>query len=371
MGRRTLDAVVVGAGAAGVGMAVALKDAGLKRFAVLDRYRVGASFLAWPAETRFITPSFPTNSVGMLDLNSVAIGASPGFSLAVEHPSGKEFAFHLQESVKYASLPIRENTTVLRITKIGDEFCIATQDDPLRAKHVIWAAGEYQYPRVSGFTGSELCRHTAMIARYSELEGDDFAIVGGYESGVDAAYHLACSGKQVRLFDAGCPWRAGTSDPSTALSPYSLERMRDRRFKELVELLPDTRIVSTDETDGVYYLSTLEHQVFDTPVPPLLAGGFAGSHGLVRNLFEMRDDGYPLLNKHDESTIVPGMFLCGPAVRHDNHVFCFIYKYRQRFAVVAKAIATSLGLPAPQLEEYRKWGMYLEDLSCCGEECVC
>jgi hypothetical protein len=52
-------------------------------------------------------------------------------------------------------------------------------------------------------------------------------------------------------------------------------------------------------------------------------------------------------------------------------MFCFIYKYRQRFAVVAKSIATSLGLPADGLEMYRQWGMYLDDLSCCGQECVC
>ena len=64
------------------------------------------------------------------------------------------------------------------------------------------------------------------------------------------------------------------------------------------------------------------------------------------------------------------MFLCGPTVRHDNQVFCFIYKFRQRFAVVAKAIATSLGMPAEELEKYRIWGMYLDDLSCCGEECA-
>ena len=37
----------------------------------------------------------------------------------------------------------------------------------------------------------------------------------------------------------------------------------------------------------------------------------------------------------------------------------------------AKAIATSLGLPAEGLETYRLWGMYLDDLSCCGEERVC
>ena len=34
--------------------------------------------------------------------------------------------------------------------------------------------------------------------------------------------------------------------------------------------------------------------------------------------------------EEDESTIVPELYLCGPAVRHDEHVFCLIYKYRQR-----------------------------------------
>jgi thioredoxin reductase len=91
----------------------------------------------------------------------------------------------------------------------------------------------------------------------------------------------------------------------------------------------------------------------------------------VKDLFESREDGFPLLSEHDESTVVPGIFLCGASVRHDNHVFCFIYKYRQRFAVVAKAIATSMDLEAEGLEMYRMWGMYLDDLSCCGQECVC
>ena len=80
---------------------------------------------------------------------------------------------------------------------------------------------------------------------------------------------------------------------------------------------------------------------------------------------------FQLLSENDESTLVPGLFLCGPAVRQEGQIFCFIYKYRQRFAVVAKAIATVLGLPAEYLETYRMWGMYLDDLSCCGEECAC
>lgn len=367
----TYDVVVIGGGAAGVGVSVALQHAGIENFVVLERHTIGASFASWPAETRFITPSFPSNSIGMLDLNSIAIGVSPAFSLEVEHPTGQEYASHLRGVAQFFELPIRAHTDVIRVTKVGRDFRIDTADETLRTTHVIWAAGEFQYPRLNGFVGSELCRHTATIASFEDLEGDDFIIVGGYESGVDAAYHLAYRDKRVRLFDRGCPWKDESSDPSVALSTYSLERMREDWFGEQVELFPHTPIEAVTRVDGGYEVKTVDGRWFRTPTPPLLAGGFEGSCKMVADLFEQCEDGFPVLSEHDESTIVPGMFLCGPAVRHENHVFCFIYKYRQRFAVVAKAIATSLGLPAEELEMYRKWGMYLDDLSCCGEECVC
>ena len=271
----------------------------------------------------------------------------------------------------FFQLPIREQASVLRVTKHGDDFLVDIPDCTLRAKHVVWAAGEFQYPRLNGFEGSELCRHTATIASYEQLQGDVFAIIGGCESGIDAAYYLSLRDKRVRVFDKGCPWKAESSDPSVALSTYTLERMRDEWFERYVELVPEATIASVARIDERYEITTSDGRWFHTDVPPILASGFAGSHKLVADLFEQREDGYPLLSEQDESTITPGMFLCGPAVRHDNHIFCFIYKYRQRFAVVAKAIATSLGLPAEYLEHYRKWGMYLDDLSCCGEECVC
>lgn len=363
------DVVVVGGGAAGVGVAIALKHAGIKNALVLERHAVGASFAAWPDETQFITPSFPSNSIGMLDLNSIAIGISPAYSLEVEHPTGKDYAAHLQGVADFFELTVCERTKVKQIKKSGGDFEITTGGQSVRAKHVIWAAGEFQYPRLGGFIGSELCQHTATVMKYEELEGESFIVIGGYESGVDAAYHLSYHDKQVRLFDSGCPWKSDTSDPSIGLSTYSMERMREDWFSEFVELFPDTSVTSVTQADGTYEVTVEDGRKFHSKSPPLLAGGFEGSHKLVADLFEERDDGFPLLSDHDESTITPGLFLCGPAVRHENHVFCFIYKYRQRFAVVAKAIATSLGLPAEELEGYRQWGMYLDDLSCCGEEC--
>ena len=371
MKRTVYDTIIIGGGAAGIGVGVALKDAGIDNFLVLEGRRIGASFNGWPAETRFLTPSFPTNSVGTLDLNSITIGTSPAFSLEVEHPTGNDYAFYLRQVARVFDLPVCEETIVLRVTKIADEFVIDTEEDTLRAKHVIWAAGEYGYPSLQGFDGSKYCLHTSMIDRYEQVEGDDLIVIGGFESGVDAACHLAKRGLKVSLFDRGCPWEAQTSDPSVALSTYSIERMREGSFMSHVDLHANTPIRSVSRTDEGYEVLTMDDRAHLTPVQPILATGFLGSHGLVMDLFESRDDGFPLLSECDESTTTPGLFLCGPSVRHGDHIFCFIFKFRMRFAVVAKAIATSLGLPATRLEEYRHWGMYLDDLSCCGEECIC
>ncbi|MEO1498351.1 MAG: NAD(P)/FAD-dependent oxidoreductase [Planctomycetota bacterium] len=368
---RILDAVVVGAGAAGVGVGVALRHAGIENYVVIDRHGVGASFDRWPAETRFITPSFPSNSIGMLDLNSVAIGVSPAYSLEVEHPTGQQYAQHLRSVAKHFEVPVREGLDVIRVTKHADLFLVDTPTETLYCRRLVWAAGEFQYPRQLNFEGAGLCRHTATVPSYADLPGDDFVIIGGYESGVDAAFHLAQSHKRARLLDTGCPWTASTSDPSVALSTYSLERMQVDGFRSRVQLVPHCEVCGVRQRAGSYVVCTCDDREHETPTQPLMATGFEGSVHLVADLFEAREDGYPLLSEHDESTITPGLFLCGPAVRHDKHVFCFIYKYRQRFAVVAKAIATSLGHSAEDLEVYRQWGMYLDDLSCCGEECAC
>ena len=368
---KEFDVIVVGAGAAGIGVGITLENVGVENFLIVDRDTVGSSFTSWPDETRFITPSFPSNSIGMLDLNSIAIGISPAFSMKVEHPNGKEFADHLLDIAKYFDLPILQNTNVKNISKKKNTFTLECDEGTLLAKNLIWAAGEFQYPRLDGFVGSDLCRHTSTVPNYGNLDGDEIIIIGGYERGVVAAYHLAKCGKKVVLFDKDNPWNEDSSDPSVSLSTFSYERMRDRAFDENVELFPQTPIISVTRSGKTYNVKTVEGQIFKSQTQPLLASGFQGSHKFVSHLFDKREDGFPLLSKRDESTVTPGMFLCGPSVRHDHHDFCFIYKYRQRFAIVAQAIASSLDIPTEKfIETYKGWGMYLDDLSCCGQECL-
>merc|ERR1711959_34653 len=88
-------------------------------------------------------------------------------------------------------------------------------------------------------------------------------------------------------------------------------------------------------------------------VKPILATGFKWSSlDYIRNMFYWWDDkfGRPALTDWDESLRTPGLFLAGPQLRHQRgdakFTFCFVYKYRARFAVVACAIADRLGKDA-------------------------
>ena len=124
--------------------------------------------------------------------------------------------------------------------------------------------------------------------------------------------------------------------------------MQHPSFGENVELFSETTIKSITFDNDMYELTTEDGRSFKSKTQPLMASGFEGGHKFVDHLFEQREDGFPLLTERDESTIVPGMFLCGPAVRHKSEVFCFIYKYRQRFGIVAEAIASSLDIPTEE-----------------------
>ena len=77
-----------------------------------------------------------------------------------------------------------------------------------------------------------------------------------------------------------------------------------------------------------------------------------------------------MLTEKDESTKVPGVFLVGPSVVHGELSFCFIYKFRQRFGIVANAICRGLGRDTRSaVQSLRVTDMYMDDLSCCESTC--
>lgn len=368
-----LDVVVVGAGAAGIGISVMLVELGLESMLILEKGKVGDSFSKWPKEMKLITPSFTTNFYGQIDLNSIAAGTSPAYSTRKEHLSGKEYAGYLKSISDYCGLPVIERTNVKKVTYSDGIFQLHFDNTVIEARNLIWAGGEFQYPNKKVFPGSGLCLHNSKVRSWAKVEGDEFYIVGGYESGIDAAINLSRLGKKVTVLDSVARWQETTTDPSLSLSPYTNERLLQELPHGRIILKGNSEIESIKKKDGRYEISVYDKaKPYVSSTRPILATGFKSSLTLISDLFDWHEEeSYALINEHDESTKTPGLFLVGPQVRHENLIFCFIYKYRLRFGVVANAIGKRLGLDTSELEKYREEGLYLDDLSCCGDECTC
>lgn len=372
------DCIIVGGGAAGIGLGCLLQELNVPRFTILERGSIGASFRMWPREMRMITPSFTGNAYGILDLNAVSLNTSPAYTLGTEHPSGEEYAQYLQAVAEYKQLPVRTGVDVTALhPQPGGGFVLETSEGAMRSKYVIWAAGEFQYPELGGFPGAEYAIHSSLIQTWADLEGEEHLIIGGYESGADAAIHLARLGRKVTLIDRNARWTAkGSSDPSMELSPFTKDRLREIPDSQ-VELMAGYEvrwIEPADDHQGYMVYAegaSGESRMLKTASPPILAAGFRGSLNLIADLFEQEETGTVRLNEFDESTVTPGLFVAGPSVRHQHLVFCFIYKFRQRFGVVAGEIASRMGLDTKVLDEYSRQGMLLTDLSCCEENCQC
>lgn len=372
-----MDVLIVGAGPAGIGCALALKACGV-RAQLVDAEGVGAAFTRWPLQMRLITPSFHSNPFGNADLNAVSPDTSPADFLHTQHPEGREYARYLRALVVHHGLMVDAPTRVTAVMPGGDGFFdLETNRGRHQARFVIWAAGEYGRPDDGGISGAEMCLHNSRVRDWDELaqEGERFVVIGGYESGIDAVVNLMERGREVHVLSRGEPWGQDDPDPSRSLSPRTRDRLRQALLEApgQVRFYKNADIIRVSRSAGSYELVDVDGTTTSSVTRPILCTGFQSAleQPLMRGLWEWRG-GQPVLSETaDESTITPGLFYSGPSLQHRGMLFCFIYKFRSRFGVIAREIAQRLGREwEGPLALWRERGFMLDDLDCCAD-CQC
>lgn len=371
-----VDTVIVGAGPAGIGMALELEKIKGLNYGVIESNRVGESFRRWPAQTRLITPSFYSNPFGLADLNSVDALSSPAIFAGAEHLSGPQYADYLTFIANTDELPIACGCKVLEVNPYPDlGFHLVTELGELCTQTLIWACGEYQFPDLEPFPGGQWCRHYAHIEDWQALETGHYTVIGGYESGLDSAINLLNIGCQVRLLVRRKTWDLeNIYDPSQVLSPYTRERFREAERNEQLEIVYDVDVTEvTYNEDHKFRIHAADGRHWDSIQDPILGTGFikGGGASQIKDLWTWDDNGRIMLSDQDESISTPGLFLVGPQVRHDHGIYCFIYKFRQRFERVAKAVAQQLNLESgkPTGSSDGSWGPFGNSDCCEGCEC--
>lgn len=367
---QTLDALVIGAGPAGIGTALALAAVEGLTFGVLERGEIGQTFLDWPEQQTFLTPSFTGNGFGATDLNAIHPETSPTYSLGVDYPTGPQYAKYLRSVAKHFRIPVLDDAEVTAVDRHEDGFAVLSARGPVVARCLVWAGGEFHHPLEPRVSGGSLADHSRTPEAWAPRAGR-VLVVGGYESGIDIACHHVEHGAHVTVADGQTPWDAGSgSDPSFRLAPRSRLRLNAALMTGRLTLV--RAHAGAIKRDGAEWVASLDDgSKVRADSRPISATGFGPGLGPVDHLFARRPDGWPELDEDDQSTIATGLFLSGPAIRHGALKFCFVYKFRQRFAHIARVIGERVGKDTGALEAWRAAGMLTDDLSCCGIECAC
>ena len=369
------DVIIVGAGPAGLGLATMLAKLPDLDYTLLEGGRIGESLRRWPTQTRFITPSFYSNPFGLADLNAVDALSSPALHCGEEHPSGAQYADYLSFIAQQHELPIREDWQVQQVALAADGgFIVSGEQGELHTRFLVWATGEYQFPERAPFPGASLCPHYAEVENWADFTAPRYTVIGGYESGVDAAVNLVQLGRSVRLLARKSSWDpSGPHDPSLSLSPYTRGRLEAADSTGRLEIVFGADIVEVvANAESGFSIHAADGRQWACEQPPILGTGFLSGGGAtqINELWEWDAKGQVMLTELDESTLTPGLFLAGPQVRHYPQIYCFIYKFRQRFSLIATHLAERLEIDAWVLEEDNQvWGAF-GNQECC-EDCQC
>ena len=293
--------IIVGAGPAGIGVASLLEQTGID-YVILEKKVIGTSFLKWPKRMEMITPSFPSNAFGQMDLNSICESTSPGFSFKKEHLTGKEYGEYLVSVVDYFNIKGQTNTEVQKVTKQKEGWRLETNQGSFYCKYLIWATGEFQNPKTSNILGSKYSIHSSSIKDCKSLKGDDFIVVGGYESGVQIAYELIENNKKVTVINPDKIDDKYTSDPSKVLSPYTHEKYQkiksSQAYKEVLG-----EVTSISEKGSSYELLLADNTIIKTQNKPICATGFSLVIKPLEQLITYRKDGSPKLQEQSDESV--------------------------------------------------------------------
>lgn len=196
-----LDALVIGAGQAGLATGYHLRRHGLEFHIVEQSHRIGD---VWRKRYDSLTLFTPRSQ-----------SALPGLSLAGDpdgYPSRDEFAAYLEDYAARWRLPVATGARVVELTRDGPDFLAMLSDASMaRSRSVVIATGGFQKPArpaiATGFDASVVQLEPETYRNPASVPPGRVLVVGDGASGRDIALELAAThetflaaGKPRRLF---------------------------------------------------------------------------------------------------------------------------------------------------------------------------
>ena len=175
-----LDAIVVGAGPAGISATLRLAEEGL-RVMVVDREKFGGTIMHYPRAKVVMTGTLPL----------------PAYGAVKKRRMSKEQLVELWNDVRAkTNLPVVEGELVEGIEEGADGMYIVRSEGgkTRRAANVLLALGRRGSPRKLGVPGEEQSKVVYRVIEPSEFKDKHMLVVGGGNSAVETALALADQG---------------------------------------------------------------------------------------------------------------------------------------------------------------------------------
>jgi putative flavoprotein involved in K+ transport len=189
----TTDAIVIGAGHAGLAMSACLSERGIAHV-VLERGRVAQRWRSarWDS-FRLLTPNW--------------MSRLPGWSYTGDDPdgfmSGAALVDHLVDYAGASGAPVREHTTVTGVRAADPGYLVETDAGTWRARCVVIATGYHSGPRVpalaAGLSAGIIQLSPAAYRNPAQVPDGDVLVVGASSTGVQVADELARAGRAVTI----------------------------------------------------------------------------------------------------------------------------------------------------------------------------
>ena len=361
---------------------------------------IGTSFRQWHKTTTFISPSWPSFPYGVQDLNVVFPDASLGGAQHATGDEYADYledqANNYTMNIRYNQTVSRIVPSVDEDMSTSDTndalptdlFLVYTEgrDKPFTANVVVWCGGEWSSPRkidyekyhqdsVIHYRHADLQQIASDYLTTTKNSNDPIIVVGMGEAGADVAAALVEEYKidtpgGIIIIDGNDPNEPESKDPSCRLSPKSTKALK--QHSGIIRVVRGQTCVSIGQMDNatkkirvdlkavgstIKNVESNDSKILYTSSKVIMCTGFDVSQNpVIQDLFHWREDGCPELDKQcDESTKTTNLFCCGPMLRHDidscempaneedktkcqTAIFCYIYKFRTRFPVVAEEI---------------------------------